>query len=204
MITVRASTVESFRLYADEDNDFITAEEMEVRLCRRKDDDSEPTEAQSLGTAWHAAIAGEYEGPILFDAQSLIEARAGLDGALSEVAGSIVLDVGGVPVRVTGHADWLLGLDMLEHKSSLKPIPADKHAESMQWRLYCLIFGVERVTYRQSQLDEAKDGTIYAKAIEDVVMYPYPALHSDVVQCLHSLLAFATLRGCIDAMEEPS
>ena len=201
MITVRASTVDSFRLYMDPDVDFITAEEMEARLRRGADDDSAPSEAAALGSAFHAAIAGTYNGPIIFDVASIAEASSGTEGALPEVPGSIVLDVDETPVRVTGHADWLLGLDMLELKTSTKPIAADKHAESMQWRCYCLMFGVERVTYRQVQLEEAKDGSFYAKAIDDVVMFPYPNMRDDVVGCLRSLLAFARLRGCLDAMD---
>lgn len=199
MLTVRASTLESYRLYTDPDNDFITTEEIEARIRGEKRDAGD---AASLGTDFHAAVSGDYFGPRRFEYESIITARQGLDGALSEVPGSIVLDVDGTKVRLTGHADWLLGLDVLELKTSSKPIAPDKHAESMQWRVYVLLFEVERVTYRQVQLDETSDGEVFAKHIDDVVMFPYPKLREDVIACLRSLLDFARVRGCLDAMEE--
>lgn len=205
MITVRASTLDSFRLYSDPDVDFISTEEMEARIRKgQADEDEAPSFAAELGKAFNAAINGTYEGPIKFDLASVAECSAGTEDAQAEVAGSVVLDVDGTPVRVTGHADWLLGLDMLEMKCSEKPIAPDKYIDSMQWRAYVLIFGIERVVYRQVQLEESKqDGSYFAKHVDDVVVgYPYPALRDDVVACLRSLLGFARVRGCLDAMEE--
>lgn len=198
MITVRASTVDSFRLYHEPDSDMISTEEMDARLLGR----SSPSAAMDLGTAFHAAVSGDYVGAILFDAASIARARHGLSGAMSEVCGSTVVDVDGTPVRLTGHTDWLCGLDMVELKTSRKPIPPDRYADSMQWRCYCLIFGIARVTYRHVQLDEDDSGTIYARQIDDVVMYPYPRLRDDVVVCLRDLLAYATARGLLGALEE--
>jgi hypothetical protein len=202
MITVRASTVESFRLYNDADCDFISVDEMEHRLRNQANEEraEDLTDRRDVGTAFHAAVAGTYVGAALFDAESVDNVRRGLVGVPSEVVGSTVVDVDGVPVRITGHADWLLGLDMLELKTSPKPIPPEKHADSMQWRCYCLIFGLKRVTYRLVQLDE-DDGVFYAKSIADVVLYPYPELRKDVVACLRSLLAFAIARDCFAAMD---
>jgi hypothetical protein len=198
MITVRATTVESFRLYKDPECSFISPEEMDARL-RGEQSDAGP--AAALGTAFHEAVAGTYIGALLFDDRSVEKARRGLGGVPSEVDGSITLDVLGTPVRLTGHADYLLGLDLLDLKTSSKPIPPDRHADSMQWRVYCVIFGAKRVTYRHVQLDEDDDGVIYAKSIDDVVMYPYPELHADVVRCLASLLDYARTRGLLEAME---
>jgi hypothetical protein len=207
VITVRASTLDSFRLYMDPDCEFISTEEMEARLRRGQDDeDAAPSEAAALGKAFNEAINGTYDGPIVFDLASLAEAGVGTEDALPEVAGSVVLDVDGVLVRVTGHADWLLGLDMLELKTSEKPIAPDKYLDSMQWRAYVLIFGVERVTYRQVQLEESKtDGSYFARKLEDVVVgYAYPRMREDVTACLRALLDFARVRGCLDAMDTES
>lgn len=156
----------------------------------------------TLGTAFHEAVAGTYIGAILFDEKSVEKARRGLGGVPSEVDGSITIDVHGTMVRLTGHADYLLGLDLLDLKTSQKPIPPDRHADSMQWRCYCEIFGAKRVTYRHVQLDEDDDGVIYAKSIDDVVMYAYPKLREDVTSCLGALLAFAQVRGCLPAMQD--
>jgi len=184
MLTVRASTLDSYRLYRDPECDFIDTEEMEERLRRGQDDGDAPSEAAALGKAFNEAINGTYDGPICFDLASIAEAGAGTEDAQPEVAGSVVLDLDGVRVRVTGHADWLLGLDMLELKTSVKPIAPDKYIDSVQWRAYVLIFGIERVTYRQVQLEESKtDGSYFARKIEDVVVgYPYPKLREDVVE----------------------
>lgn len=202
MITVRASTLDSFRLYLDPDVDFIDTEEIEARLCRGQDDeDGAPSEAAALGTAFQDAVNGDYDGEIEFDPASLAAVSLDLGDAARECEGSVVLDVDGVPVRVTGHTDYLLGLAMVELKTSSKPIAADKYADSMQWRAYVLIFGVEQITYRQVQLAEDKHGIVYAKAIDDVTMFAYPALRDDVIACLRALLAFARVRGCLDAME---
>lgn len=204
MIVVRASTLDSFRLYSDPDVDFISTEEMEERLRRGQEDGESPSFAAELGKAFNESINGTYEGPIRFDPASVAEAGVGTEHAQPEVAGSVILNVDGVFVRVTGHADWLLGLDMLELKTSEKPIAPDKYLDSMQWRAYVLIFGIERVVYRQVQLEESKhDGSYFAKHIEDVVVgYAYPKLREDVIACLRSLLDFARVRGCLDAMEE--
>jgi len=193
MITLRASTVDSFRLYSEPDNDMISTEEMDARLLGQGS--SNP--AMDLGTAFHAAVAGDYVGTVLFDADSIERARQGLDGAASEVSGAVVLDVDGVPVQLTGHTDWLRGMDMVEIKTSAKPIPLDRYADSIQWRCYCVIFGVERVVYRLVQLDETKDGEVYAKAIDDVVMWRYPGLRDDVARCLCSLLGYVRARGLV-------
>lgn len=198
MITVRATTVESFRLYSDPDVDFISADEMDARLLGKS---SESSAAARLGTDFHAAVAGTYVGATLFDQKSVQKARRGLDGVPSEVHGSTLIDVHGTPVLLTGHADYLLGLDLLDLKTSAKPIPPDRHADSLQWRCYCIIFGAKRITYRHVQLDENEDGIVYAKSIDDVQMYHYPDLHSDVVRCLHAMLAYAHLRGLMELMD---
>jgi hypothetical protein len=203
MITLRASTVELFRLYNDPDNDFISMEEMEERLRHQENDDREEdlADRRDVGTALHDTVSGTYVGAALFDESTIEKVRRGLGGVPSEVSGSVVLDVDGVKVRITGHADWLLGLDMLELKSSPKPIPPEKFADSMQWRCYVLIFGLKRIVYRLVHLDEDDDGVFYAKSVADVPMYPYPKLQDDVVECLRSLLAFAEVRDCLGALE---
>jgi hypothetical protein len=214
MITVRATTLESFRLYFDPDCDFITVDEMEARLLGLDTKpDAEALARMERGSAFHAAVE-RYEpgyepsdrevvreGEYAFAAATIRDARAGLNGA-AEVAGSTVLDVGGVSVLLTGHADWLLGLQGWDIKTSGKPIPADRHAGSMQWRAYCLLFGLQRFTYRHAYLADDRQGVVYARSIEDVTVYPYPRMRHDVVACLRDLLAFAELRGCLDAMED--
>lgn len=203
MITIRSSTVESFRLYNDPDNDFISVDEMESRLRNQANDDREEdlTDRRDVGTALHDTVSGTYVGAALFDPATIEKVRRGLGGVPSEVSGCVVLDVDGMKVRITGHADWLLGLDMLELKSSPKTIAPEKFADSMQWRCYVLIFGLKRIVYRLVHLDEDDDGVIYAKSITDVPMYPYPKLQDDVIACLRSLLAFAAVRDCLDALE---
>lgn len=205
MITVRTTTVESFRLFMDPDCDFISVEEIEARLRGESTEVSDEARIRmERGTAFHDAVATGTvtHGEFSFAPSSLFKARAGLDGAVSEAEGEIVIEVDGVLVRVTGHADYLRGLDLWEIKTSDKTIPADRHADSMQWRIYCLLFGVERVTYRLVQLAYERTGVIYARSIDDVVLYPYPKLRDDVVACLRDLLAFAELRGCLDAMDD--
>ena len=192
MITLRASTVDSFRTYADPDNDFISTEEMDARLLG----EGSTNPAMELGTAFHAAVAGNYVGAVQFDPDSIYRARLGLGDAVPEVEGSVVLDIDGTPALLTGHADWLCGLDMLEIKTSTKPIPPERYADSMQWRCYCVIFGIERVTYRLVQLDET-GGDYFAKVIDDVTLYRYPKLHDDVVRCLRSLLGYVRARGLV-------
>jgi hypothetical protein len=204
VITVRATTVESFRLYMDPDCELISVDEIEARLRGESTEVSDEARLRmDRGTAFHDAVAtgAVTIGDFSFMPSTLYKARAGLDGAVSEAEGSMVVDVDGTLVRVTGHADYLRGLDLWEIKTSDKSIPADRHADSMQWRIYCLLFGVERVTYRLVQLAYEKSGVIYARSIDDVVLYPYPRLRHDVVMCLRDLLAFAELRGCLDAME---
>lgn len=201
MITVRATTLESFRLYMDPDCGFISTEEMDARLTKGEADGDPASDAAALGTAFHEAVSGTYVGAVLFDQASVEKVRRGLGGVPSEVYGSVYVDVDGVQVRLTGHADYLLGLDLLDLKTSKKPIPPDRHADSMQWRAYCVIFGAKRVTYRHVQLDEDDDGVVWAKSVDDVVMYPYPDLLKDVTECLRSLLAYARARGLLEAME---
>lgn len=212
MITVRASTVESFRLYRDPDLDFISAAGMEARLRGLDEVDDEARARMDLGTAFHSAVEtfDLYEPDDretvtvdghTFSAEMVLRAKAGLEGAVPEAEGRAIVDVGGVLVQLTGHADWLRGLDMTEFKTSQKPIKPDRHAMSMQWRCYCLLFGVVRVTYRQIQLATDRQGVVYARSIEDVVSYRYPKLRDDVVLCLADLLAFARVRGCLDAMD---
>ena len=62
--------------------------------------------------------------------------------------------------------------------------------------------GQPSVLGRHVQLDEDRDGVVYAKSIDDVVMYPYPALRLDVVRCLRGLLDYARVRGLLELMNE--
>lgn len=215
MITVRATMLESFRLYKDPDLDFISADEIEARLRGAETIDAEARARMAKGTAFHAAVERcpldfepvdrevVQEGDFTFAARAVRDARHGLEG-IPECYGETVIHVGSTPVLLTGHTDWLHGIQAWDLKTSGKAIPADRHASSMQWRVYCLVFGVQRVTYRHVYLADDKQGVTYARAIDDVTVYAYPQLRGDVVACVRDLLAFSEIRGCLDAMGAPS
>jgi hypothetical protein len=211
VITVRATLLESFRLYWDPDCNFISTDEIEARLLGLETTpDAEALARMERGSAFHAAVERfdghdpedrevVREGDWTFATTTIHDARSGLTGA-AEVEGSTTIDVDGVLVLLTGHADWLCGLQGWDLKTSGKAIPADRHAGSMQWRAYCLLFGLQRFTYRHVYLAADRHDVVYARSIDDVALYPYPRMRDDVVSCLRDLLAFAELRGCLDAM----
>lgn len=208
MIRLSPTMLESFRLF--QAADFITPEDMELRLRRIP---QEPTHAQLLGTAFHAALEGEGDlveaegglsyyasGGYCFDAETVNWARTGLEGALPEVLGSRVLTVDGREILIGGRADYLMGNRLWDIKTSEKPIAPEKPADSMQWRCYYLIYGTSRINYRHCWLED-RDGIHVVRDWHDVPLYPYPGIHRDVEQCVRGLLSFADARGCLAALD---
>lgn len=208
ILRVSPTMLESYRLYRAAE--FISTEEMEARIRREY---AEPSEAQRIGTAFHACLEGVaellgdgvevpmylYDG-LLFDSVTVDGARKGLDGALPEVPGEAHLTVDGYVVRLGGRADYVRGSHLWDIKSSLKPIAPERPADSMQWRCYHLIYGATRITYRHCQLAES-EGIYSVRDWHDVTLYPYPGIHRDVEAALRGLLEFARGRGILETLE---
>jgi hypothetical protein len=102
-------------------------------------------------------------------------------------------------ISVTGVADQLLGLDVVEIKTKYSPISYDSYADSMQWRVYCELFGAKFVTYKVYEFAdvEADDFKNYQE-----FTFVRPAYNDEkVFNMIHYLHEYIMIRGL---HEEPA
>lgn len=155
MISVRVSTLESFRRVADTSY----GDEHELVEYVRHGQTSEPNWMMAAGTAWHRALAGEspdfldietghwHYGDWLFRNDDVTDAREHVGPGLCEVTARRVFrtPVGNVEVR--GTCDRIRGLYVRDAKAKFTTPDAKDYEPSLQWRFYLLLHGAARFTY---------------------------------------------------------
>lgn len=95
------------------------------------------------------------------------------------------------PIYLTGVADQLLGNKVHEYKTTYGAFSYDNYADSIQWKMYCEIFGVEEVRYQVWQLTEPKeDGSeMRVKSYHEFSMFES--------ECSRKML-YETINGAVD------
>lgn len=213
MMRVSATMLDSFRLYKSAE--FISTDEMDARLRR---DPIEPNEATKVGTAFHgiaeglATLKGDPQSPegaayecggYLFDAETTDRALVKCQG-FAEIKSDLVrIDTRYGSVALVGKCDALHGREAIEIKTRIKRDldPVD-YIKAWQWRVYCRVFGVDKVRYLLARLDEV-DGVYHVKH-DSFVMYPYPGLSLDVERVTRELIDYAADRGLLDYLHQSS
>ena len=114
------------------------------------------------GTIFHCILQGfpyEEDSRIEFDSGDIEEAKKKIDFRSSifeyKIRKPYLTDRG--DVIVTGMADQILGDTICEFKTTYGAFSYDRYADSIQWKAYCSLFGVEQVKYQVWQITEPEE-----------------------------------------------
>ena len=191
MITVRVSTLEAFRLACT--TEYVSIQEVQDSILRGQVGGPQ-SKPMAAGTAWHRALELQYPddsvlvgkavlpwcryGDFWFREEDIHAAARHRGPGLTEVKASRQFDAYGTPVLVTGTADFLFGNLIRDGKTKLSGVECGHYDHSLQWRLYCLIFGGKKFIYDLYDFKE-DDGFCTLKEIFSVPYYPYAEMRDD-------------------------
>jgi hypothetical protein len=190
MIKISATQLESYSRLLD---GALSPEQFERQLLRL----DPPNAMMSKGSAFHEMLQSEepmlFEG--MFSSDCIAKARAKMDYRSKvfeyKVRRQYRTKYG--DISVTGMADQLIGLDVVEIKTKYSPISYDDYASSMQWRVYCELFGAKFVTYKVFEFanTEAEDFKNYQQ-----FTFVRPAYNdAKVFDYVHYLHEYIMMRG---------
>lgn len=175
MIKISATQLEAYRRFL---SDKITLEQLRTQLLRLEP----PSPLMAIGTAFHELlqadeITAEQCEPY-FEYSDIKEARGKIDYRCKAFEFKLRKPMrtnDGEPVMVTGVADQLLPLGVVEYKTRFSPFTLESYVDSMQWRMYCELFDVDNVTYKVWELkrDEATNKCL-VKSYNEFTMYVTP------------------------------
>jgi hypothetical protein len=196
MLKISATQLESYRRLID---GTLSPEQFERQLLRL----DPPNAMMEKGTAFHEMLQTDdpmqFEG--IFTSDCITKARSKMDYRSKvfeyKVRRQYRTKYG--DISVTGVADQLLGLDVVEIKTKYSPISYDSYADSMQWRVYCELFGAKFVTYKVYEFAdvEADDFKNYQE-----FTFVRPAYNDEkVFNMIHYLHEYIMIRGL---HEEPA
>jgi len=217
MLRLSATLLDSYRLFKAGDGGFeiVSVEDM---ISRVRKDPIEETHPMRMGNAFHA-VAQEPDqylemyndapvyvwNEITFDAEAVDKAIADINEKQPLVefkAEDLVIETDYGPARIVCQADALVGRDVYEYKTSLKPIRPEKlerFMESMQWRAYSLAFNASVVHYHIVELKLLKGVDIWTvDNTHTLPLYPYPAMATDVAQVANELSRWIYTMGLED------
>ena len=220
MIRVSATLLESFRLLRD--FEWMKPEDFANRV-KRVPIDPVP-EVMLLGTAFHAISEGlaeynceltinqpcappsyTYDG-FAFDAESADFALKELHSGVAEVkaADSTISSKHG-DITLVGKADYLKGVTAHEIKTKKgKNFDPLQYADSFQWKMYCRVFGVSKVTYHLVRLDQDKESMIWFAKADTLDMYAYPDLNNEVDRAARECVDYIHELGLISYLSKSS
>jgi hypothetical protein len=190
MLKISATQLESYRRLLDGK---LSPEQFERQLLRL----DPPNEMMSKGIAFHEMMQSEepmlFEG--MFSSDCIAKARANMDyrSKVFEYKVRRVYRTQFGDISVTGVADQLLGLDVVEIKTKYSPISYDDYASSMQWRVYCELFGAKFVTYKVFEFADVE-----ADNFKNYQQFTFarPAYNdAKVFDMIHYLHEYITIRG---------
>lgn len=171
MLKLSATQLETYRRYL---SDKVSLRQL-IEWWTTK---QEPSLKMVSGSIFHAKLQGMQhaeDSRINFDENDIIEARQKLDlsSEIFEYKLRVPIQTKHGKIMFTGVADQIVGNIVHEYKTTYSSFNYDQYAESMQWRAYCHIFGVEKIKYHVWTLSEPKgDGEIIkVKDYNSMTMY---------------------------------
>jgi hypothetical protein len=205
MLRISATALESFRLWSDPEQEWMSEADLIAGLRGK----FEPTPAIELGKAFGLVLEDpdRYLVPGGFSCRGQFFAREVMDPALAVIDRRTAFEVQstkryGDGVEVVSRADGLLGAQLLEFKTTLGGFVANKYIDSCQWQFMADIFQPSRVTYHVFCLKEPKrTGEIELDAIETINLYPYPALSLDCAAMVARFVHYARVRDLLPLFE---
>ena len=190
MIKISATQLESYRRFID---GLITVEQFERSLLRL----DPANDMMQRGIEFHEMMQTDYpmefEGK--FSTDCILNARNCMDYR-SRVFEYKVRRVFRTPfgdISVTGVADQLIGLDVVEIKTKYSPISFDAYYDSLQWRVYCELFNAPYVHYKIFEFDSPEAMDFKNKA---EYSFPRPTYNYEYVRnMIHYLHEYIMIRG---------
>lgn len=190
MIKISATQLESYRRLLD---GALSPEQFERQLLRL----DPPNAMMEKGSAFHEMLQTEDPTPFegMFSSDCIAKARAKMDYRSKvfeyKVRRQYRTKYG--DISVTGVADQLLGLDVVEIKTKYSPITYDAYADSMQWRVYCELFAAKFVTYKVFEFQDVEADNF--KNYQEFT-FARPAFNdAKVFDMIHYLHEYITIRG---------
>jgi len=196
---LRASTLESFRLFRNED--WMTADRFLSQLS-----ESEPEDAISrmaLGTAFHAMLEKQPELIADHDMSNAVYLSDGFvfDAVSFDTITNNIQKLKIVPEIynetkvgehiLTGHCDGMEGLTVHEFKTTEKPIDIMKYVQSIQWKCYLELFGGCKVSYHIFKLKLDKKLNVYfVDDYQSVDLYRYANMRKEVERLCFDFVDF--------------
>jgi hypothetical protein len=202
MIRVSATTLESYRLFIEQD----WMDESELLATIRGE--FVPDRKVLLGQAFDAVLthpdryrvsAGYQVGRDFFSDDTMVPALALFDRrGVMQVKGTKTYG----DVQVVAKADQLIGGTLIENKTTLSSFDADKYERSAQWRLMADLFEPLQITYHVFCLSDDDAGMIGLRSIETINFFPYAALTRDCQELIEKFHHYVQMRGLVPLLEQ--
>jgi len=199
---ISVTTLESYRLWRDPEQDWMSEEELLDSIRG----EFRPTRQVALGLAFgkilerpdRYRVAGGYcvpdrtFGDLHFDDDVLDPALALIDRARTVFEAKAVGAYLGH--EVVAKADQMVGGDLIETKTTWSGFRVEKYLDSVQWRFMADLFAVPRVTYQVFCLSESATGVVTLTDIERLPVYAYPGLRADCEDLVREFVAYLDLK----------
>lgn len=153
----------------------------------------------------------------LFDAKQIADIRKMFTHGIHESKQRMILRNGAFgEVMLTGVADYLYGNTAYEFKTAWGAFSIDRYIDSLQWRIYCMMFGVNKIEYYvfkfpslSKSINEIQDidKTLVFDEMHNFTMYANESNSEYVIQTIRSLIEYinaSELREQMDAEYEAS
>ena len=113
-----------------------------------------------------------------------------------ELKGKLEIEPG---LLLTGRADALSFLEstVVDYKTSTRPHDSQRHSNSMQWRTYLTIFGLDNFRYDQYQIraDRNDQNLITIRDAATLDLHRYDGMEQDVFAAAREIAEFRHSRG---------
>lgn len=202
---INTTTLESFRLYMEPDQDWMT----EADLLATIRGEFVPTREILIGRAFghiletpdaFCAVRGYLAGGFVFSEEGIDRALALIDRPHTVFEAKAIRRYGSHDV--VAKADQLVGGHLIETKTTFGYFQFDKYADSSQWKFMVDLFEALVVTYHIFSLDENKEGTIGVRAIDSFNVYPYTDLHEECADLVRRFEAYVSAKGLVPLLDQ--
>lgn len=204
---ISTTTLESFRLFMEPDNEWMTEDELVANIKGEFVPTHKVTRGQAFGKILEDPTPYRTRGGYLCDGvafgDDVMQPALFLIDRPNTVfeAKAIAMYAGH---QVVAKADQLRGADLIETKTT-ESFDFDKYANSCQWRFMADMFRVKRVTYHVFVLSESEsNGVISLRSVESFHLYPYAEMRADCERLVSEFDAYVTakgLKGLLDARQ---
>lgn len=215
--TYRISTtaVESYRLFKNED--WFDFEKIKADLSKK----SEQTDLMLRGSSLHEILECPPENRMMrFGSYSATGApiyrHLNHSWSMADIDGIELTDEGKNEIKVehfiefpkfnvllVAKVDKLNGYEITDYKTTESAFDADKYMDSIQWKIYCLIFGAKRFIYRIFELSpfylNRNSGLIDFWQIKDehiLECVPYLGMENEIRETIQDFVYFCLENGC--------